>query len=196
MKNLFKVFVLSGALLFSGVAFADGFDWSECWCNYGGGIEKFDVILDINVSADFNDSYVFQFQNPWVIPPVFVDVQVAVPIWKLPFTFGGYFGFKGYGYKYQTYSVEEGWHYRDSTYWGIFFGGEIAYHVMLPPKGLDVYIKTRIGGNVPFATPGNYIPYYFHWGESIGATWYFNDVFGVNVEIGYPFTKLGCSLKF
>ncbi len=195
MKKLSIVAAL--LVLFCGTALsAKDFDWSECWCNYGGGIKEGDVIVNIGAGLNYSDlSYSVQ-NDYWFIPPVMVEVQYAQPIWKLPFTFGGYAGLHAYGYKYDVY--ENGrWITHDASYWGVFFGGEAAYHIQFPPKGLDLYAVTRLGGNVPFVKPGQYwAPDYFQFGEAIGANWFFGDTFGLNLEFGYPFTKFGVTFKF
>ena len=172
-------------LILSGTALsAKDFDWSECWCNYGGGIEKGDIIINLDGGLYYSDFDYARNEGYWFIPPLMFEIQFAQPIWKLPFTFGGYAGTRIYGFN-------------NHSYWGIFFGGEAAYHIMLPPEKLDVYAVTRIGGNIPFVKPGVYWdPEYFHIGEAIGAYWYFGKNFGLNLEIGYPFSKFGVSFKF
>ena len=188
MKKTFKALMAVLVLLMTAPLAAKDFDWAECWCNYGGGIEKGDVIVNIDGGLWFSDTVYLGYKNSWFIPPVMVDVQVAQPIWKLPFTFGGYAGLRAYGWSDGN---------NTNSYWGVFFGGEAAYHVMLPPQGLDVYAVTRLGGAIPFVRPDDYwVPDYFHFGEAIGASWYFSDSFGLNLEFGYPLTKFGVSLKF
>lgn len=195
-----KKFTLVAALLvlFCGTSLAaKDFDWSQCWCNYGGGIEKGDFIINADVGLFYDDFALSANNGYWFLPPVMVEVQYAQPIWKLPFTFGGYAGLHAYGYKYVSgYDVNYNPVYTSSSYWAIFFGAEAAYHIQLPPKGLDVYLITRLGANIPFVKSYYYTADYVHFGEAIGANWFFGDVFGVNFELGYPFTKLGVTLKF
>lgn len=195
MKKL-TIFALL-VVLFCGTALsAKDFDWSECWCNYGGGVEKGDLIINLGGGFYYSDLDYAKYDDFWFIPPAMVEVQFAQPIWKLPFTFGAYAGFHGYHYNYNT--LENGKTVKkDAYFWGTFFGGEAAYHIMLPPDGLDLYAVTRVGGSIPFVKPGSYWePDYFHVGEAIGATWYFGKVFGLNLEFGYPFSKVGVSFKF
>ncbi len=175
---------------------AKSFDWSQCWCNYGGGIEKGDFIVNVDAGLLYSDFVYTGYDGYWCLPPIMVEVQYAQPIWKLPFTFGGYAAIRGYGFRYTTY--ENGLLVNKETkYLGLIFGGEVAYHIMLPPKNLDLYAITRIGGGVPFVTPGIFwTPDYFHFGEAIGAYWYFGKNFGLNLEFGYPFSKFGVSFKF
>ena len=193
-----KIKLLAALMIFfCGTALsAKDFDWSECWCNYGGGIEKGDLIINVDGGLYYSDLTYAAYNDFWFIPPVMVEVQFAQPIWKLPFTFGGYAAIRGYGFRYTTY--ENGLLVNKETkYLGLIFGGEAAYHIMLPPKNLDVYAITRIGGSVPFIKPGIFwTPDYFHFGEAIGAYWYFGKNFGLNLEFGYPFSKFGVSFKF
>ena len=173
------------AILFSFTSLsAKEFDWSECWCNYGGGISQGDFILTVDGALCFPDFENTNGYGFWFVPPVMVEFQYAQPIWKLPFTFGGYAGTRLWGVG-------------NYTYFGMFFGGEAAYHIMLPPSGLDVYAVTRIGCNIPFTRTYYWTVWnYLQFGTGLGANWFFNDTIGVNLEIGYPFTKLGVSLKF
>ena len=49
-----KKFTVVAALmvLFCGTALsAKSFDWSECWCNYGGGLEKGDFVVNVDTKA-------------------------------------------------------------------------------------------------------------------------------------------------
>ena len=183
-----KKFTLVTALmvLLCGTALsAKDFDWSECWCNYGGGIKQGDFLVNVDAGLMYTDLAYIGYNDFWFLPPVLVEVQYAQPIWKLPFTFGGYAGFHGFNYG------------NDYSYWGVFFGGEIEYHVMLPPEELDVYAATRIGGSIPFVKNGTFsLADYYHAGGAIGANWFFNKGFGVNLEFGYPFTKFGVTFKF
>ena len=192
----FRLFAVLMVLLCSTSLYAKDFDWSECWCNYGGGIKQGDLIVNVSTGLFFTDFVYAGYDAYGFIPPVMAEVQYAQPIWKLPFTFGGYAGFHGFWYKYNTWENGK-WVTKDTSYWAVFFGGEAAYHIQLPPEGLDLYAVTRIGGNIPFVKPSyNYVADYFHVGEAIGANWFFGDTFGVNLEIGYPFTKVGATFKF
>ncbi len=181
------LFVLCGSSLF-----AADFDWSQCWCNYGAGIKQGDktVSVDFGLDNDFWD--LIGTKNYWAIPAVVVDFEMAQPIWKLPFTFGGYAGYRLDGYKGEHYE------YISNT---IYLGGIAAYHVMLPPKNLDVYVASKVGCSFTlisskddFESNGDPFDMQFH--EVIGASWYFNDGFGINLELGYPLSKFGIIFKF
>ena len=167
---------------------AKEFDWSECWCNYGGGIKEGDIIVNIDGGLWYSDFSYAVYDDFMFLPPVLAEVQYATPIWKLPFTFGAYAGMRGYSYK-----INEN-QYR---YLGVFGGGEAAYHIQLPPEGLDLYAVTRVGVSIPVIRPGQeWNPDFFQMGEAFGANWFFNDFVGLNLEFGFPFSKFGVSLKF
>ncbi len=208
MKKLKCILVALLVSLASGTAFAKDFDWSQVWCNYGGGIEEGSWLLTIDAGLYYTDfiniAAYSSYGGTWFIPPVLVELQYAKKIWKLPFTFGGYAGLHAYGYKYpySSYDSSSGTYISETktvSNLGIFLGGEAEYHVMLPPESLDVYVVTRLGANIPIwfgGRPTYYVPDYFTFGEAIGASWYFNNLIGLNLEFGYPFSKFGVTLKF
>ena len=181
-------------LLVSGSALsAKDFDWSECWCNYGGGVKEGDFIVNVDGGLWYSDFSYSAYDDFWFIPPVMAEVQYVTKIWELPFTFGVYVGMRSYGYEYKNAENES----VSATYFGVFFGGEAAYHIQLPPENLDLYATTRIGANIPFVKPGkHWTPDYFQFGQSFGANWFFNDTVGINLEFGFPFSKFGVALKF
>lgn len=178
---------------------AKDFDWSECWCNYGGGIKEGDFLLTVSGGVDYSDLNAYgAYDGFWYLPPVMVEFQYAMPIWKLPFTFGGYAGIRGYGFSYDVWNQEKNKHEtKNTSYWGTFFGGEATYHMQLPPKELDLYATTRVGANIPIVKPSEYWkPDYFQFGSACGANWFFSNGFGLNLEFGYPFSKIGVTFKF
>ena len=190
-----KIGLLSALLLlFCGANLsAKSFDWSKCWCNYGGGIKEGDIVVNVDGGLWYSDFGYSVYDDFWFIPPVMAEVQYAMKIWELPFTFGGYAGMRGYGYEYKNEENKT----VSANYFGIFFGGEGTYHIQLPPEGLDLYATTRIGLNIPFVKPGKYwSPDYFQFGQAFGANWFFNDSIGINLEFGFPFSKFGVALKF
>ena len=182
---------------------AKDFKWSESWCNYGAGIEKGDFLINADVGLAWLDlAYPIGYTNGWFCPPVIVDVQYATPIWKLPFTFGGYAGFRGHGYKELVgYEYPNGFWgpavpvYQDKACWDIFFGFETAYHAMMPIETIDVYASLKLGASIPigytYFNPLDYVPM----GFSLGANWFFAKNVGLNLEFGYPFTKFGFTFK-
>lgn len=204
-----KKFTLVAALmvLLCGTALsAKDFKWSESWCNYGAGIEKGDFLINVDFGLDAADlgtviacnSFSY-YKNVWMLPPIFAEVQYATPIWKLPFTFGGFIGMHGYGYNYDSnywyYNRTPAW--EKNTYLALFIGGEAAYHAKLPIEKLDVYAMIRLGANIPVSKPkyGIYTPQYVIGGFQLGANWFFTDKFAANLEVGYPFNKIGLTVK-
>ena len=103
MKKKFLA-VFASLFVFGSVS-SFAFDWSQCWCNYGGGIQEGDFILNIDGGLCYNDLVYTACDDYWFIPPVMVEMQYAQPIWKLPFTFGGYAGFRAYGYSYDIRKI-------------------------------------------------------------------------------------------
>lgn len=65
--------VLAALLLFtSASAFADDFDWSQCWCNYGAGIEAGDMLLAVDGGISWSIFDAFN-SGGWTIPYVLAD---------------------------------------------------------------------------------------------------------------------------
>lgn len=177
---------------------AKDFDWSQSWCNYGGGIKEGDFLVTVDAGIDFTDFAYLSNTNGWFMPPVMVEVQYAKKIWKLPFTFGGFAGVSGHGYKALTGSHYDGYtlvyDYENRYWWNILIGAEAAYHAMLPAEKLDIYVVTRLGANIPITNGWAYE--YVHFGEAIGINWFFSDKVALNAEVGYPFEKVGVTFKF
>ena len=173
-----KFLAVFAALFVFGTAGAFAFDWSQCWCNYGGGVEKGDVILHVDTGLG---PWLFGNKD-WNVPYVEVGVNVAGYIWKLPFTFGGYVGTDIHGYQ-------------DYFYTRLFTGGDIAYHIQLPPKIMDLYAGNRIGVVLYL---GDYsknwnMTYDFY----TGINFFFTEAFGLNVEVGsVNWLRAGLSFKF
>ena len=168
---------------------AEDFDWSQCWCNYGGGIKQGDMML--SVDAGINPWHTFDaFNNGgFATPNLAVDFEVAVPVWKLPFSFGGYLSAG-----YSSYNYENSVKYDHAK---INTGASVTYHVQMPPKNLDVYtgLKTGISFDISDCyANGCFLG--FDIGYNIGASWYFKDNTGFNLELGYPLNKCGVVFKF
>lgn len=197
MKKITLVALLM--VLFCGTTLsAKSFDWSKCWCNYGGGIKEKDIIVNIDAVLYYSDISNSKYDGFWFVPPVLVEVQYAKKIWELPFTFGGYAGIRACGYDYDIWDTANNkFVSREAKYLGLMLGGEIAYHMQFPPEGLDLYAVTRLGTNIPFSKSGQgWKSPYVDFGAACGANWFFGDFFGVNLEFGHPYTKIGVTLKF
>lgn len=183
----FKALLAVLVLLCSAPLFADDFDWSKCWCNYGAGIEAGDMILSVDGGLPWT---IFDAYNSggWTIPYVLADFEVACPIWVLPFSFGGYAGF---GLS-KNYVADVSYNH---TY--VLTGGSVSYHLRMPPKQLDLYASLKSGVIFDFSdfyTAGRNVS--FDFGYTVGASWYFTDMFGVNAEIGYPMNRIGAVFQF
>lgn len=192
MKKLMAIAIA----MFTLVASVSAYEWKDSWQNYGGGIKEHQFI--VNAGAGIN-STMFEGHTA-TFPPVEVSVEFTQKIWVLPFGFGGFFAYDGYLDK----ETVEGYEYAEAVN-NLYFGGLIKYHVQLPVENLDVYARTYLGAKVHmWEADNNYTNkkssdpktyFYSEWG--LGATWYFSDLFGVNVELGYPtIVKAGVSLKF
>lgn len=188
----FKILFAAVLMMCSTAAFADDFDWSKCWCNYGAGLKDGDSTLVIGGGVPLD--FFAYLRGGWAIPEVMVDYQKMVKLGELPFAFGGYASYQSYGVKGDGYKWAN--HYLRA-------GVEAAYHVMLPPEKLDVYVVTRAGLSMEFyndvvngKVADKHAYPYVHFGEAIGGSWYFSDKMAVNAEIGYPLQKVGILFKF
>ncbi|MBP5359328.1 MAG: hypothetical protein J6Y69_09120 [Treponema sp.] len=189
MKKKFLVLFVSLFVFGSVSSFA--FDWSQCWCNYGGGLDQGDLVLHVDTgfgswiknphpSASYYDSR-------WTVPYVELGLNYAFYIWKLPFTAGGYVGFDSYGYR----------HIYDDTrfvYPRVYTGGDIAYHIQLPPEIIDLYAGNRIGIVMYMGDYARNWDWTFDF--YAGVNFFFTDSFGLNVEGGtFNWLRAGLSFK-
>ena len=192
MKKLMAIAIA----MFTLVASVSAYEWKDSWQNYGGGIKEHQFI--VNAGAGIN-SALFDGHD-LVFPPIELSVEFTQKIWVLPFGFGGFFAYDG---SFDEKTVNGGKH--EEAIKNLYFGGLIKYHAQLPIENLDVYARTYLGAKVHMWEEDNNYNYkkssdtvtsfYSEWG--IGATWYFSDLFGVNVELGYPtIVKAGVSFKF
>lgn len=207
MKRLFTVVAAIAVFFIGSTTFAEGFDWSQCWCNYGGGIEKGNIILNggIGITEDM-----FEGDDHWGFPYIEFSAEYAMPVWKLPFTFGGYFAYDARGFDGRTTYVPWGWYGWYGWYWGhgyfvreshwaeyrFHFGGEVKYHVMMPVDSLDLYAGLKIGScyAIGHNTDNDFI--FLELQPLLGASWYFTDSFGINLEMGLPvWQKIGVTFK-
>lgn len=183
MKKSCKLFFIAIFFFVATPNFAKDFDWSQCWCNYGGNIQKGDKELTIATGLPWDFFYPFN-HGGWALPYITVDFQVAQPIWKLPFTFGGF--------------ASADFHESDKVFHSNFTtGASIFYHIQLPPQNLDVYAGNRIGIKLLFSKVyENGLNIHFDWGGVLGANYFFSKDFGVNLELGFPVNRVGVVFKF
>ncbi len=182
-----KFLAVFAALFVFGTAGSFAFDWSQCWCNYGGGIEEGDWILHVDTGLGDWVIYNNYGYDAWTTPYLEVGLSYAGFIGKLPFTFGGFVGFDGHGYRYSDNDVR--------TYLKIYTGGDIAYHLQLPPKIIDLYGGLRAGVKLRLGDYDGRVNVLFD--PYIGVNFFFTDFFGLNVETGYEnWLRAGLSFKF
>ena len=190
-----KKLAVAGIFFVLTSAFSFAASWSECWKNYGGGIQEHNVIWNIGVGLLSNS--VYYNNHRYAIPHIETTVEFTQKLGVLPFGFGGYFGFNGWG---------DSWNKGRNTvdYQNFYLGGLVNYHLGFPPEKLDFYAGLRIGVRVHswqhrYADKDNTGAVSTHgdFGGHIGSSWYFTKRFGLNAELGYPtILKLSASFKF
>jgi len=138
------------------------------------------------------------------IPPVSVAYDRGVTIKDLPLSFGGIFSIAQYGYEqaYYTYNL-------DYSYTFLIFGARAAWHFDVGVENLDLYAGVTLGfyyqtwdytiepdleGYNPQDDSGASIM----GGAYAGARYFFTDMIGAYVELGYDigYFKLGLSVMF
>jgi hypothetical protein len=139
-----------------------------------------------------------------VVPPISATVDYALPIGKLPFSFGALVGFTSSKYSYSagsygTYSYD---------YSIIAIGARGAYHFNWDVKNLDTYFGLMLGYYIVSASYTG-TGYYsslssssaaasgIGWGTYVGARYFFTPNIGAFAELGYGFTYItgGVSIK-
>ncbi len=189
-----KKIIATVAAVFALGTSAFAFEWSECWKNYGGGIEKGDMILSVGLGLNYGAFTYLGDDGGYFIPNILADFEIAHPIWVLPFSFGGYLGFDGYGWK------SDG-EYNSWTRTSL--GGLAKYHVQLPVEKLDVYLGLKMGVSIwnnkwdyDNDESGSDVIWHFDGNYVLGASYYFTDLIGLNAELGYPYTRVSVAFKF
>ena len=132
--------------------------------------------------------------DDWSTPYVEVGLNYAGSIGKLPFTFGGFVGTDFHGYKWynSTYTDLESY-----VWMSLSFGGDIAYHIQLPPEIIDVYTGLRLGYCLGFDFHDGETDGYFLYDPYLGANFFFTKSFGLNVELSYQnWVRAGLIFKF
>ena len=127
----------------------------------------------------------------WQIPPLFIQVEFALP--KIPISVGGMFAMYKYGYKYTSYN------------WGwleMLIAGRANWHWGFDVDWLDLYTGLSLGYHISKWDDDGYsgetYDYSgFYWNTQVGAHFYFSKNIGAIVEFGYPFwLKAGVAFKF
>lgn len=189
-----KKIIATVAAVFALGTSAFAFEWSECWKNYGGGIEKGDMILSVGLGLNYGAFTYLGDDGGYFIPNILADFEIAHPIWILPFSFGGYLGFDGYGWKSDGES---------NTWTRTSLGGLAKYHVQLPVEKLDVYLGLKMGVSIwnnkwdlDNDNSGSDVIWHFDGNYVLGASYFFTDLIGINAELGYPYTRVAVAVKF
>lgn len=137
-----------------------------------------------------------------VIPPISATVDYALPIGKLPFSFGALIGFTSSNYKYVDSLGTYGYGYSI-----IAIGARAGYHFNFDVKNLDTYAGMMLGYYIVSASSTG-TGYYasttnssaaggaFGWGTYIGARYFFTPNIGAFAELGYGFTYLTGGVTF
>ena len=206
MKKLLSC--VAGLLICAAAVFADT-SAEEIFTNYNKPLNKKggDFILNVGAGIDDNLFYGTVTTNRWYIPPVFVTGEWTVKCGVVPLGFGFEAGYVGHGYTYYNNYLND----KDVYSWNNFVVAALAnYHINLPVDNLDVYAGPRLGavlvirdykyynnGNLVENSSGTTTYVDFWGGVVLGATYYFSDSFGVNLEVGYPLiAKVSASFKF
>ena len=190
-----KKLLAVAATLAAFTASSFAYDWADCWKYYGGGIKKGDMIVSAGIGLDYGTLSTMSYNGGYFIPAVSADFEMAVPVSsiQLPFTFGGYAAFNGYGWK-------DAGNYEQWT--RLSFGGLAKYHVQLPVEKLDVYLGLKLGLSIWSekwdSGYGSGTENYWHFDGNyvLGASYFFTDMFGANLELGYPCTRIALTVKF
>ena len=134
------------------------------------------------------------------IPPLGLSVDYALPLWKLPFSLGGYIG---YAYSEDKNSLGSyTWAYQYTYY---IVGARMAYHVDFGIKKLDSYAGAMLGWDVASVnTSGNAITGSvasaggLSLGLYVGARYFFTPNWAAFAELGYSVgvLNLGSAYKF
>jgi hypothetical protein len=144
------------------------------------------------------------------LPPIKLGVDVKLPI-PIPISVGGMVGLRTWTYKWSRY-YSNIYNLKDFTIFQIPFGVRGMYHFNFAAltdssfvRNLDVYAGLTLGWVIVtdnYSDSKNYWSgqdSYFLFGVTTGARYFFNDVVGLYLEIGYSdfdYVSLGLALKF
>jgi len=183
MKNTVNkgLFILALVTLATGGAFAQGYA---------------PVVADnnffINAGVGFGPTGGYNLG----ILPLSASVDFKLPI-GLPITVGGIVTYTTWKFSVNAISV---------TYTNIGLGGRAMYHLNLIDK-LDTYAGLTLGYAMQSAKMETGISYdtsteaksFFLWGGNIGARYFFTNLIGAYLELGYSslqYVSIGASIKF
>lgn len=171
-------------------AFAASKKKNGAWYNsYSGGVKEGQLIIDAGLGLNGNVEQGGDLTS--YIPPLELTAEYTVRIAGLPFGIGGFVGYTGYATKEEVLTTTVT-RERDAFYTGPM----VNYHFNFL-KELDIYASGKTGicfkdeskkvkesGVTTFSDDDSWKT--LHFAATAGATYYFNDMFGVNVEVGFP----------
>lgn len=178
----------------------------EWWNSYGRAVQEGNLLLNIGMGINGNLGQGGDLSS--YIPPFEASGEYTTFI-GVPIGFGGFIGYTGY--KTEESVNAAGTYITTTKERNVFyFGGLANYHFNLVDE-LDLYAGAKIG--LDFKNEDKKVSTTFegttttvsesdewmglHFGINAGATYYFNDFFGVNVEAGFPtILRVAASFKF
>lgn len=202
-------------ILSSFALFAEESKAKEIFTNFGEPLKEKGGNIIVNAGVGVDIYVINPLSWSWYIPPVVVSGEYTVKCGPVPLGFGLEAGFTGYrNIVNYNYIPVDGAVYQETIFnHNLFVAALVNYHINLPVKGLDVYAGPRVGVNLNFVkneqtvynghkgklenkTVNEFTPSLYY-GGAIGASWYFSNLLGANLELGYPiFAKASVSLKF
>ena len=131
--------------------------------------------------------------SSWIIPPLFVQAEYALPV-GVPISVGALFTIEKFGY---NWTPSDKWTWTDIT-----IAGRGNWHFGFDIDWLDFYAGISLGYTIDtFSSSGgsSWGTSYggFFWSGQVGAHFYFTKMIGAMVEAGYPYwIKAGVAIKF
>lgn len=182
----------------------------EIFTSFGGTVESKNIIVNGGVGVDFS---VFD-KIGYYIPLVGISGEYTLQCGPCPLGFGLFVNYTGNN-NYSYYTDKNGSSgNRITTYNNnIVTGLLVNYHINLPVEKLDVYIGPRVGATINILSKSDYhkntltgqwitdkslsVEPSLYIGGAVGATCYFTNSIGANVELGYPtLAKVNFNFKF
>ena len=161
-------------------------DW---WNSYSGGVKEGQLLVNAGLGLNGNIGQGGDLTS--YIPPLEATAEYTLRIAGLPFGIGGFIGYTGYKTKEEVVATSVT-RERDAFYTGPM----VNYHFNFL-KELDIYASAKTGicfkdetktvkdsGVTTYSDTDSWTT--LHFAATAGATYYFNDMFGVNVEVGFP----------
>ena len=188
MKKLIFVLLIFAVVGIS--AFAD-----TDWLQYPPSVKGGDILLSAGIGYAGWGNY-----SGWKmsIPPIVITGEYCLPV-GLPISVGGLFSISRYYWEYlNTYK----W-----THTYVIVAGRGNWHWNFDVNWLDVYTGINLGyrsHSTSYSGPNDWYSNAQSWsysgvyfGTQVGANFFFTDMFGVNVEVGWPiYIKAALAVKF